>query len=68
MMEEEELALENENCNTALYLAAATGNFEMVKILVERNRILLTIPGAKEMLPLYAAVLFGNYDVAKYLL
>ncbi|KAJ0853699.1 putative ankyrin repeat-containing domain-containing protein [Helianthus annuus] len=67
MMEEEELALENENCNTALYLAAAAGNFEMIKILVERNRILLTIPGAKEMLPLYAAVLFGNYDVAKYL-
>ncbi|KAL8191742.1 hypothetical protein R6Q57_028473 [Mikania cordata] len=25
------------------------------------------IPGAGKMLPLYAAALFGNYDVVKYL-
>ncbi|KAI7738342.1 hypothetical protein M8C21_008405, partial [Ambrosia artemisiifolia] len=66
-MDIEDLALQNENSNTALYLAAAAGNLETVKIMVEKNRILLTIPGAKGMLPLYAAVLFGNYDVAKYL-
>ncbi|XP_076889515.1 uncharacterized protein LOC143540298 [Bidens hawaiensis] len=62
------LELQNENCNTALYLAAAAGNLEIVKIMVDKNRVLLTIQGAKGVMhPLYAAVLFGNYDVAKYL-
>ncbi|KAI3794311.1 hypothetical protein L1987_36940 [Smallanthus sonchifolius] len=68
MMKEEDLALENESFNTALYLAAAAGNVETVKIMVEKNRSLPTIPGAKQtMMPLYAAALFGNYDVVKYL-
>nr|XP_043634203.1 uncharacterized protein LOC122605342 [Erigeron canadensis] len=67
-MTEEDLALENENYNTALYLAAAAGNLETVKIMVKKNRDLLKIPGAqKQMLPLYAAALFGKYDVVKYL-
>ncbi|KAM0022157.1 putative ankyrin repeat-containing domain, PGG domain, ankyrin repeat-containing domain superfamily [Helianthus debilis subsp. tardiflorus] len=67
-MKEEDLALENENFNTALYLAAAAGNVKAVKIMVEKNSILPTIPGAQgKMLPLYAAALFGNYDVVKYL-
>ncbi|KAK1410505.1 hypothetical protein QVD17_37042 [Tagetes erecta] len=68
MMTVEDLELENENFNTALYLAAVTGNVETVKIMVEKNKKLLTIPGAKQtMMPLYAAALFGNYDVVKYL-
>ncbi|KAI3742245.1 hypothetical protein L1987_59925 [Smallanthus sonchifolius] len=67
LMEKEDLALENENFNTALYLAAAAGNIETVKIMVEKNKILATIPGAGQMLPLYAAALFGNYEVVKYL-
>ncbi|KAI3798803.1 hypothetical protein L1987_34082 [Smallanthus sonchifolius] len=68
MMKEEDLALENESFNTALYLAAAAGNVETVKIMVEKNRTLPTIPGARQtMMPLYAAALFGNYDVVKYL-
>ncbi|MFS8010283.1 putative ankyrin repeat-containing domain-containing protein [Helianthus anomalus] len=67
-MKEEDLALENENFNTALYLAAAAGNVKAVKIMVEKNSILPTIPGGQgKMLPLYAAALFGNYDVVKYL-
>ncbi|KAK9055508.1 hypothetical protein SSX86_026591 [Deinandra increscens subsp. villosa] len=67
MMEKEDLALENENFNTALYLAAAAGNLETVKIMMKKNKILQTIPGASEMLPLYAAALFGHHEVVKYL-
>ncbi|KAK1410507.1 hypothetical protein QVD17_37044 [Tagetes erecta] len=68
LMEEKDLELENENFNTAMYLAAVAGNVETVKIMVQKNRSLLTIPGAGgKMLPLYAAALFGNYAVVKYL-
>ncbi|KAD3068355.1 hypothetical protein E3N88_36235 [Mikania micrantha] len=67
LMKKEDLELENENFNTALYLAAAAGNVETVKIMVDKNRVLMMIPGAGKMLPLYAAALFGNYDVVKYL-
>ncbi|PWA47378.1 ankyrin repeat-containing domain, PGG domain protein [Artemisia annua] len=68
LMTKEDLALENENYNTALYLAATAGNVKAVKIMVEKNRALLTIPGAGgTMMPLYVAVLFGHYEVAKYL-
>ncbi|KAI3794312.1 hypothetical protein L1987_36941 [Smallanthus sonchifolius] len=68
LMKKEDLALENENCNTALYLAAVAGNIETIKIMVKENRTLLTVPGAGgKMMPLYAAALFGCYDVVKYL-
>ncbi|KAI3794303.1 hypothetical protein L1987_36932 [Smallanthus sonchifolius] len=68
LMEKENLELENENFNTALYLAAVAGNIKTVKIMVEKNRALVAIPGAgKMMMPLYAAALFGNYEVVKYL-
>ncbi|GKF43234.1 ankyrin repeat-containing domain, PGG domain protein, partial [Tanacetum coccineum] len=65
-MEKEDLELVNKNQNTALYLAAATGNIETVKIMMAKNPTLHTIPGANGM-PLYAAVLFGKKDVVKYL-
>ncbi|XP_076931865.1 uncharacterized protein LOC143597165 [Bidens hawaiensis] len=67
MMRPEDLELENENFNTAMYLAAAAGNVETVKIMVGKNKNLPSIPGSSEVLPLYAAALFGNYEVVKYL-
>ncbi|KAD7479068.1 hypothetical protein E3N88_02204 [Mikania micrantha] len=68
MMGEKDLELQNKNYNTALYLAAVTGNVETVKIMVKDNRKLLTIPGAnRSMMPLYAAALFGNKDVVDYI-
>ncbi|KAI7738373.1 hypothetical protein M8C21_008436 [Ambrosia artemisiifolia] len=68
MMKEEDLELVNEKSNTALYLAAAAGNVKTVRIMVEKNRGLLTIPGARgQMMPLYSAALYGNYEVVKYL-
>ncbi|PWA47377.1 ankyrin repeat-containing domain, PGG domain protein [Artemisia annua] len=73
LMEKEDLALENKNCNTALYLAAAAGNIKTVKIMMEKNRTLLAIPGGgsmdkkRQLMPLYTAALFGNHEVVKYM-
>nr|GEX99624.1 ankyrin repeat-containing domain, PGG domain protein [Tanacetum cinerariifolium] len=46
LMSKDDLELVNKNHNTALYLAAAAaGNVETVKIMVEKNKALLTTPG-----------------------
>ncbi|PWA89816.1 ankyrin repeat-containing domain, PGG domain protein [Artemisia annua] len=68
-MDPKDLELVNKNNNTALYLAAAAGNTATVKIMVEKNSDLLIIPGGAErnMMPLYAAAMFGHYEVVKYL-
>lgn len=67
-MKKEDLALENKDKNTALYLAAAAGNLKTVKIMMEKNMTLRTIPGNKGlMMPLYVAALYGKYEVVKYL-
>lgn len=73
LMKKEDLELENENYNTALYLAAAAGNIETVKIMMEVNEKLLSIPGGgsqhskPQMMPMYTAALFGNHEVVKYM-
>ncbi|KAI3781499.1 hypothetical protein L2E82_11515 [Cichorium intybus] len=66
-MTKEDLELQNNSSNTALCLAAAAGNVEMVKIMVEKNKKLLSIPGSQSMMPLYMAALFGQRDMVKYL-
>ncbi|GJZ20241.1 ankyrin repeat-containing domain, PGG domain protein [Tanacetum coccineum] len=60
------------NGETALHVAAsskaAAGNTRVVKIMVERNSCLHTIPGSGgTMMPVYATALFGHYEVVKYL-
>ncbi|KAJ9553234.1 hypothetical protein OSB04_017279 [Centaurea solstitialis] len=67
MMTKEDLELQNKSYNTALCLAAAAGNVKMVKIMVNKNPTLLTIPGSEQMMPLYMAALFGDHDMVKYL-
>nr|GEY69940.1 ankyrin repeat-containing domain, PGG domain protein [Tanacetum cinerariifolium] len=68
MMDKDDVTLQNSNHNTTLYLAAAAGNVEAVKIMVNKNRALLTIAGSNgTMMPLYTAALFGNHDVVKYM-
>ncbi|KAJ0753531.1 putative ankyrin repeat-containing domain-containing protein [Helianthus annuus] len=67
MMEVRDLELQNNTSNIALCLAAAAGNVEMVKILVEKNRTLLVIPGSQQMMPLYMAALFGDHAMVEYL-
>ncbi|XP_076889513.1 uncharacterized protein LOC143540294 [Bidens hawaiensis] len=49
-------------------MAAAAGNIKTVRIMVEKNRDLVKIPGAMgQVMPLYAAAMNGNYEVVKYL-
>ena len=76
LMEKEDLALENANYNTALYLAAAAGNINTVEIMLEKNPKLLEIAGGgstgpplyqPEMMPIYVAASFGNHSVVKYM-
>lgn len=66
-MEKEDLELQNKSGNTALCLAAAAGNTRMAKIMVDKNKSLLTIPGSNEMMQLYMAALFGNCGTMEYL-
>ncbi|MFS7941226.1 putative ankyrin repeat-containing domain-containing protein [Helianthus anomalus] len=68
MMDNEDLELQNEEFNTALFVAAATGDINTVKLMVEKNRILTTIPGDEgNIMPLYAAAFYGSFEVVKYL-
>ncbi|GKC46191.1 ankyrin repeat-containing domain, PGG domain protein [Tanacetum coccineum] len=68
LMKKDDLTLQNENGNTALYLAAASGNLETVKIMLEKNETLHTIPGhGGQRMPLYAAAVYGSKDVVKHL-
>ncbi|XP_071731198.1 uncharacterized protein [Rutidosis leptorrhynchoides] len=66
-MEKTDLELQNNSSNTALCLAAAAGNVEMVKIMVEKNKALLNIAGSQQMMPLYMAALFGEGEMVRYL-
>ncbi|CAH1442227.1 unnamed protein product [Lactuca virosa] len=67
LMEEDDLELQNKSGNTALCLAAAAGNVQMTKIMVNKNKGLLTIAGSQKMMPLYMAALFGHHDTVSYL-
>ncbi|XP_076889514.1 uncharacterized protein LOC143540297 [Bidens hawaiensis] len=68
MMDKDDLELQNSNHNTALYLAVTAGNIKVIKIMIAKNKGLLTVAGSNgTMMPLYTAALFGNQDVVKYL-
>ncbi|KAK1432570.1 hypothetical protein QVD17_09467 [Tagetes erecta] len=66
-MEKPDLELQNKSFNTALCLAAAAGNVEMVDILLTKNPALLIIRGSQDMMPLYMAALFGDHATVKYM-
>ncbi|KAM5585449.1 ankyrin repeat-containing protein [Rosa sericea] len=67
MMKVEDLALQDENGNTALCIAASAGSLEIVKILIKKNESLLTIRGGKNMAPAYIAAVLGQSEMACYL-
>ncbi|KAI7742145.1 hypothetical protein M8C21_032190, partial [Ambrosia artemisiifolia] len=67
LMTEDDLELQNADGNTALFLAAAAGNIQAVKIMVIMNRALSIIRGRNGMMPLYVAAMCGNYKVVKFL-
>ncbi|KAL8249578.1 hypothetical protein R6Q59_006446 [Mikania micrantha] len=63
----EDLELVNKNSNTALYLAAASGNIKTVRIMLQKNKALNVIAGGSGTMPVYMAALCGNHEVVKYL-
>ncbi|KAI7742151.1 hypothetical protein M8C21_032196, partial [Ambrosia artemisiifolia] len=67
LMTKNDLELQNSDGNTALFLAAAAGNIQAVKIMVKMNPALSMIRGCQGLMPLYAAALYGNYKVVKFL-
>ena len=50
--------------NTALYFAAANGNFETVKFLIEEVKCPPDIAGAFNMTPLQIAIAANHSDIA----
>lgn len=63
------LFLRNNNGNTALCLAAASGTVEIAKVMVEADESLLEIPGnTSGLTPLHMAALLGHREMVKYLL
>ncbi|CAI9267826.1 unnamed protein product [Lactuca saligna] len=67
MMEVEHLLLQTKTGDTALCLAAAAGNVKMAKIMVAKNKNLLTIRGSEGLVPLCVAAFYGNADMVRYL-
>nr|GEX94962.1 ankyrin repeat-containing protein [Tanacetum cinerariifolium] len=67
IMQREDWWLQNRIGNTALGLAAITGNTNIARILVDKNRYLLTIRNKQKTIPLYIAVLYGKRDMVNYL-
>lgn len=81
-MEPHLLQLQNKQGNTALCLAAAAGNVQVAKIMVEKNPQLLVIDSPsqnigtpsnfppilyQDLKPLFFASLFGKRDMVTYL-
>ncbi|KAM0013414.1 putative ankyrin repeat-containing domain, PGG domain, ankyrin repeat-containing domain superfamily [Helianthus debilis subsp. tardiflorus] len=67
MMEKKDLELQNKNYNTALSLAAASGNIETAMAMVKKNHFLTEIPGNNRTMPLYMAAVFAKLDMVRYL-
>ena len=63
-MEAGDLELRDDNRNTALCFAAATGTVQVAEILLGRNQRLATMEGTT---PLYLAALSGKSEMAWYL-
>ncbi|KAI3503599.1 hypothetical protein L1887_32045 [Cichorium endivia] len=66
-MTKEQLELSNKNSNTALCLAVAAGNINIVKMMLTKNPTLVDIPCSEQMMPLYWASLFGKRKMIQYL-
>lgn len=66
-MQRADLEIQNENGNTALCLAATSGNVDIARIMVDMNPDLLTIRNRQNVIPLYIAALYGKRDMVNYL-
>lgn len=66
-MNSDDLALRNNNDNTVLHFAAASGVVEIAKMLIEKNQYLPNLSGPKEIKPILSAALFGHGEMVMYL-
>ncbi|KAI7757658.1 hypothetical protein M8C21_003706 [Ambrosia artemisiifolia] len=62
-----DLELQNGDGNTAFCIAAISGNVDMVRIMLKKNRALLNISGSENMMPLYLAAFHGNHEMVTFL-
>ncbi|KAK0607652.1 hypothetical protein LWI29_018158 [Acer saccharum] len=67
LMKPDDLKLQDLNGSTAFCFSAAAGIIEISKLMLDKNLDLLTLRGAKNMLPLYMAALFGRMEMANFL-
>ncbi|PWA65410.1 ankyrin repeat-containing domain, PGG domain protein [Artemisia annua] len=65
-MTRKQLELQNRFLNTAFWIASATGNVNMARIMMEKNHRLQYIRGVKYF-PLSISALKGKYSTVKYL-
>ncbi|BBG92746.1 Ankyrin repeat family protein [Prunus dulcis] len=64
MMDEEDLALQDNKENTALSFAAGAGAIEIAKIMIQKNKLLPTIKTGEGLTPLFMAALLGRSEMA----
>ncbi|KAK0607797.1 hypothetical protein LWI29_020714 [Acer saccharum] len=67
LMKLDDLKLQDLNGSTAFCFVAAAGSIEIAKLMLDKNLDLLTLRGAKNMLPLYMAALFGRMEMVNFL-
>ncbi|KAI3506058.1 hypothetical protein L1887_28413 [Cichorium endivia] len=67
IMQKKDLELQNKSYNTALSVAVTAGNVGTTKLILDKNRAVLEIPGSDGMMPLYVAALFARADMVRYL-
>ncbi|XP_031269186.1 uncharacterized protein LOC116127688 isoform X3 [Pistacia vera] len=66
-MKIEDLAIKNNAGNTAFFLAAASGEVEIIKAMMKKNGDLTKNLGNNGILPLHKAALMGNKEIVQYL-
>ncbi|CAL8162057.1 unnamed protein product [Prunus armeniaca] len=67
MMDEEDLALQDNKENTALSFAAGAGAIEIANIMIQKNMFLPKIKTGEGLTPLFMAALLGRSEMAWYL-
>jgi ankyrin repeat protein len=66
-MWEEALAIKDDKGNTALFEALFIGNCGMAKCMLDKNKKLVSIGNASNILPVVMAIQFGYIEFARYL-
>ncbi|XP_057511620.1 protein ACCELERATED CELL DEATH 6-like [Actinidia eriantha] len=68
LMDARDLELKNNDDNTALCFAAASGQTRIAEVMVAKNKILPSMRGSKGVTALHMAALLGHRDMVWYLI